>query len=85
MVFSKVGPNQTIEWGQIRVSKSSSSGRVTATSDQLAGWVSTDKLGDGGRWRLRWMRANGWTRSKAMGIESFFVCSLLILHYLGKS
>jgi hypothetical protein len=22
MVFSKVGPNQTIEWGQIRVSKS---------------------------------------------------------------
>jgi len=23
MVFSKVGPNQTIEWGQIRVSKSS--------------------------------------------------------------
>jgi hypothetical protein len=24
MVFSKVGPNQSIEWGQIRVSKSKS-------------------------------------------------------------
>jgi transposase len=26
MVFSKVGPNQTIEWGQIRVSKSDGDG-----------------------------------------------------------
>jgi hypothetical protein len=25
MVFSKVGPNQSIEWGQIRVSKSKAS------------------------------------------------------------
>jgi hypothetical protein len=34
------------------------------------------------------MRANGWTLANgygAMGIESFFVCSLLILHGLGKS
>jgi hypothetical protein len=40
---------------------------------------------EGGRWRLRRMRANGWTGEMAMGIESFFVCSLLILHGLGKS
>ncbi len=40
---------------------------------------------EGGRWRLRWVRANGWTSLTAMGIESFFVCSLLILHDLGKS
>jgi len=26
MVFSKVGPNQSIEWGQIRVSKSAQQG-----------------------------------------------------------
>jgi hypothetical protein len=40
---------------------------------------------EGGRWRLRRMRANGWTGLTAMGIESFFVCNLLILHCLGKS
>jgi hypothetical protein len=34
---------------------------------------------------LRWMRAKGWTRLTAMGIESFFVRSLLILLDLGKS
>jgi hypothetical protein len=48
-------------------------------------WRAFDKPFEGGRWRLRWMRANGWTRLTAMGIESFFVCSLLILHGLGKS
>ena len=34
---------------------------------------------EGGRWRLRRMRASGCTDLTAMGIESFFVCSLLIL------
>ena len=28
MVFSKVGPNQSIEWGQIRVSKSNAPGGI---------------------------------------------------------
>ena len=40
---------------------------------------------EGGRWRLRRMRASGYTDLTAMGIESFFVCSLLILLGLGKS
>ena len=40
---------------------------------------------EGGRWRLRRMRASGCTDLTAMGIESFFVCSLLILLGLGKS
>jgi hypothetical protein len=31
------------------------------------------------------MRASGYTDLTAMGIESFFVCSLLILLGLGKS
>jgi hypothetical protein len=39
---------------------------------------------EGGRWRLRRMRASGCTDITAMGIESFFVCSLLILLGLGK-
>jgi len=39
---------------------------------------------EGGRWRLRRMRASGCTDLTAMGIESFFVCSLLILLGLGK-
>jgi hypothetical protein len=39
----------------------------------------------GGRWRLRRMRASGCTDLTAMGIESFFVCSLLILLGLGES
>jgi hypothetical protein len=37
---------------------------------------------EGGRWRLR---ASGCTDLTAMGIESFVVCSLLILLGLGKS
>jgi hypothetical protein len=40
---------------------------------------------EGGRWRLRQMRASGCTDLTAMGIESFFVCSLLILLGLRKS
>ena len=40
---------------------------------------------EGGRWRLRRMRASGCTDLTAMGIESFFVCNLLILLGLGKS
>ena len=40
---------------------------------------------EGGRWRLRRMRASGCTHLTAMGIESFFVCNLLILLGLGKS
>ena len=40
---------------------------------------------ESGRWRLRRMRASGCTDLTAMGIESFFVCSLLILLGLGKS
>jgi hypothetical protein len=40
---------------------------------------------EGRRWRLRRMRASGCTDLTAMGIESFFVCSLLILLGLGKS
>jgi hypothetical protein len=40
---------------------------------------------EGGRWRLRRMRASGCTDLTAMEIESFFVCSLLILLGLGKS
>ena len=40
---------------------------------------------EGGRWGLRRMRANGCTDLTAMGIESFFVCNLLILLGLGKS
>ena len=40
---------------------------------------------EGGRWRLRRMRASGCTDLTAMGIESFFVCSPLILLGLGKS
>jgi hypothetical protein len=40
---------------------------------------------EGERWRLRRMRASGCTDLTAMGIESFFVCSLLILLGLGKS
>jgi hypothetical protein len=39
---------------------------------------------EGGRRRLRRMRASGCTDLTAMGIESFFVCSLLILLGLGK-
>ena len=31
---------------------------------------------EGGRWRLRQMRASGYTDLTAMGIESLFVCSL---------
>jgi hypothetical protein len=40
---------------------------------------------EGSRWRLRRMRTSGCTDLTAMGIESFFVCSLLILLGLGKS
>jgi hypothetical protein len=40
---------------------------------------------EGGRWQLRRMRAGGCTDLTAMGIESFFVYSLLILLGLGKS
>ena len=40
---------------------------------------------EGGRWRLRWMGLRAGAGLTAMGIESFFVCSLLILHGLGKS
>jgi len=39
---------------------------------------------EGGRWRLRQTRASGCTDLTAMGIESFFVCSQLILLGLGK-
>jgi hypothetical protein len=39
---------------------------------------------EGGRWWLRRMRADGRPNLMAMGIESFFVCSLLILHDLQK-
>ena len=38
-----------------------------------------------GRWRLRRIRASGCTDLTAMGIESFLVCSLLILLDLRKS
>ena len=37
------------------------------------------------RWRLRWTRATADPNLVAMGIESFFVCSLLILHDLVKT
>jgi hypothetical protein len=40
---------------------------------------------EGGRWRLRRMRSSGCADLTAMGIESFFVCSVLILLGLGKS
>jgi hypothetical protein len=40
---------------------------------------------EGGRWRLRRMRASGCTDLTAMGIESFFDCNLLILLGLVKS
>jgi hypothetical protein len=40
---------------------------------------------EGGRWWLRWMRLMAGPDLMAMGIESFFVCSLLILQGLGKS
>jgi hypothetical protein len=40
---------------------------------------------EGGRWRLRRMRADGRPQSNGYGIESFFVCSLLILRDLQKS
>ena len=39
---------------------------------------------EGGRWWLRRMRASDCTDLTAMGIESFFVCSPLILLGLGK-
>jgi hypothetical protein len=46
MVFSKVGPNQSIEWGQIRVSKSrinelEGTGRILAIS-YVFRWSSGD-------------------------------------------
>ncbi len=44
-----------------------------------------DRAVEGGRWRLRRMRASGCTDLTAMGIESFFVCNLLIVLGLGKS
>lgn len=40
---------------------------------------------ESGRWRLRRMRANSSPDLMAMGIESFFVCNLLILRGLEKS
>src|ERR1700740_1687824 len=40
---------------------------------------------EGGRWRLRWMRLMAGPGLTAMGIESFLVYNLLILHGLGKS
>jgi len=53
-------------------------------SGEVLGAPSIDPF-EGGRWRLRRMRATGCTDLTAMGIESFFVCSLLILLGLGKS
>jgi hypothetical protein len=39
---------------------------------------------EGGRWRLRWMRANGWTRANGYGNRIFFRLQSIDFAWLRK-